>query len=61
MAGHGFKGDALGDKAADLLQSDDLFKFDAIAEGAAGGDDRVDEFHPGHSDFHVGFHAGGVP
>ena len=58
MAGHGLERDALGDEAADPLEGDDLFKFDAVAEGAAGGDDRVDQFDAGQRNSHVGFHAG---
>ncbi len=42
---------------ADAFEGDDLFKFDAVAEGAAGGDDRVDQFNAGQLHFHVGFHA----
>ena len=57
MAGHGFERDALGDEGADPLERDDLFKFDAVTEGAAGGDDRVGEFEAGQLHFHVGFHA----
>ena len=57
MAGHGFQRDALGDERADALQRDDLFKFDAVAEGAAGGDDRVGQLDAGELHFHVGFHA----
>jgi len=55
MAGHGVEGDSLGDESTDALKGDDLFKFDTVAEGAAGGDDWVDQFHSGQRDFHVGF------
>ena len=58
VAGHGLQRDALGDEAADPLQLDDLFKFDAVAKGAAGGDDWVDEVHPSHSTFMSGFTRG---
>ena len=57
MTGHGLEGDALGDEGADAFERDDLFKFDAVAEGAAGGDDRVDQLDAGELHFHVGFHA----
>jgi hypothetical protein len=57
MAGHGLDGNALGDERADAFERDDLFKFDAVAESAAGGDDRVGQFNAGKLHFHVGFHA----
>ena len=57
VAGHGFKRDTLGDEGAQAIESDDLFEFDAVAEGAAGGDDRVHQFNTGQRNSHVGFHA----
>ena len=57
MSLHRFQRDALGDKGADPLQRNDLFKFDAVAERAAGGDHRVVQLDPGELHFHVGFHA----
>ena len=47
VAGHGLAGEALGDEAADAVEGDDLFKLDAIAEGAAGGDDGRAELDSG--------------
>jgi hypothetical protein len=38
---HGGEGEALGDDAAEAPKIDEVGKFDAIAEGAGGGDDRV--------------------
>jgi hypothetical protein len=57
VAGHRLHRDALGDQAADPLQMHDLFKLDAIAEGAAGGNDRVGQLQAGQRHFHLGFHA----
>ncbi len=57
MAGHWLQRDALGDEPADPLQGDDLLKLDAIAKGAAGGDDRVDQFQTSQRNSHIGFHA----
>ena len=57
VAGHRFHRDALGDQGADPLQMHDLFKLDAIAEGAAGGKDRVGQLQAGQRHFHLGFHA----
>ncbi len=57
MAGHGLQRYALGDESADPLQGDDLFKLDAVAKGAAGGDDRVDQFQTRQRNSHIGFHA----
>ena len=57
VAGHRFQRDALGDESADPFQREDFFKLDAIAEGAAGGDDRVGQFDACQLNFHVGFHA----
>ena len=57
MARHRLQGDALGYKAADTLQRDNLFKLDAVAESTAGRDDRVGQLNAGQLHFHVGFHA----
>ena len=57
MAGDGVERDALGDEAADALESDDVFKFDAVAKGAAGGDDRTGQIEAGKRHIHLRFHA----
>ena len=60
MAGHRLDREPLGDKAPNLLQSDDLFELDPVAESAAGGDDRIDQLQPSQLHFHVGFHEGAM-
>ena len=57
MSGHRLERDALGDKTADAVEGDDLLKLDAVAKGAAGGNDRVDQFQADELHVHVGFHA----
>ena len=57
VAGHGFAGEAFDDQAADAVERDDVFKLDAIAEGSAGGDDRVAELDPGEADRHIRLHG----
>ena len=57
MSRHRLEGNTLGDKRTDALEGDDLFKFDAVAESAARGDDRVGQFDAGELHSHVGFHA----
>ena len=39
VAGHGLAGEAFGDEGADVVEGDDVFELDAVAEGSAGGDD----------------------
>ncbi len=53
----GWQRDSLGHESADPLERDDLFEFDSVAEGAAGGDHRVDQRHAGQLHFHIGFHV----
>jgi hypothetical protein len=55
VAGHGLQRDSLGDESADAVQRDDFFKLDAVAEGAAGGDDRVGQLDAGQLTFMSGF------
>ena len=45
IAGHGLARKPLGDEAAEFFERDDLFELDAVAEGAAGGDDRVRQWN----------------
>ena len=60
MTGHRLERDALGHEAADPFERNNLFKLDAVAEGAAGGDDRVGQFKTGQRHFHVGFHLAAI-
>ena len=61
MTGHRFQRNALGDERADPLQRDDLFKFDAVAKGAARGDDRVAQLDPANCTLMSGFTRGRFP
>ena len=39
IASHRLAGEALGDEGSDVVEGDDVFELDAVAEGSAGGDD----------------------
>ena len=54
---HRLKRNALGNKPANLLERDNVFELDAVAECAAGGNNRVDQHQPCHRDSHVRFHV----
>ena len=56
MTGHWLERDSLGNESTDPIQRDNLFKFNAVAEGAAGGEDGVGQFETGQRHSHVGFH-----
>jgi hypothetical protein len=40
-----------------LVERDDLFELDAVAEGAAGGDHRIDQFEARQTTLSFRFHA----
>ena len=61
IAGHRLQRYALADQTADSIQRDDLFKFNAVAKGAAGSDDGVDQFQAGQRNSHVGLHVRRFP
>src|SRR5205807_2363378 len=54
IAGHGLRRESFGDKAAQLFQSDDVFELDAVAEGAAGGENRILEANAAELDRQIG-------
>ncbi len=56
VAGHGSAGEILGDEGADAVEGEDVLELDAVAEGAAGGDDGGYEVDAGEVDAHVGGH-----
>src|SRR5581483_11080766 len=57
VAGHRLRRDALSDEAADPFEVYDLLEFNAVAEGAAGGNYRADEAKAAKGDPHVGLHC----
>ena len=61
VAGHGLERQALGDEAADAVDGDNVFKFDSIAEGSTGSNDRVAQQHAGEANAHIGLHGLGGP
>src|SRR5438309_7188627 len=58
IAGHGLRRESFGDKAAQLFQSDDFFEFNAVAEGAAGGENRILEANAAELDRQIGHRYG---
>ena len=57
VAGHRLQRQALGDKTADAVDGDNVFKFNPIAEGSAGGNDRVAQQHTGEANAHIRLHG----
>ena len=60
VARHRLQRDPLGDDSAQPLQRNNLFKFNAVAKRAAGGNHRIHQLHSGQRDFHVGFHLAAI-
>jgi len=58
----GFEGEALGDEAAEAVEVDEMSEFEAVAEGAATGEDRISEAQGANLDGEVntvgGSHCG---
>jgi len=54
IAGHGLAGEALGDEGSDVIERDNVFEFDAVAKGSAGGDDGRAQLYACHVHVHVG-------
>ena len=53
IAGHGLARQALHHKSAQAIEGHDIFKLDAVAKRAAGGDDGVLQLNAGHLHAHV--------
>src|ERR1700690_2422186 len=60
VADQGLARKAFDHESAQPLQVDDVFKFHAVAEGAAGGEDRVLQRDSGKTDTEIGSHAAGA-
>src|ERR1700690_1817150 len=60
VADQGLARKAFDHESAQPLQVDDVFKFHAVAEGAAGGEDRVLQRDSGETDAEIGGHAAGA-
>ncbi len=54
VAGHGLTGEALGDEGSDVIERDDVFELDTVAEGSAGGDDGRAQLYACHVHVHIG-------
>ena len=61
IADHGLFRQTLHHEAAELVEVDDIFEFDAVTKGSAGGDDGVFEFNAGkvHTEVRSALGSGG--